>query len=260
MSICMLTSAPPDIDRRPRRQGPLAPRRPCAARGRRRQTARRICPCPTRAAASRPALQLDCGRGQGRRAAHAPAPAAAHGRPGPIRCRRARPRHVRPGHLRRSQIGPQGRRASGFPFVVRARYCDVCGGAALQAASRRRSVRRSRPSLRRRSWPRRRRDCIPGLRRLPARARRAPAVHRSRETSRPSLPVPAHRRARRRTAARACGPRPRAMRQAQARAGGAGGAVRAAHKPPAKRPCTLRPALSLAAPCASGGLHECGIC
>lgn len=150
-----------------------------------------------------------------------PAPAAAHGRPGPIRCRRARRR----AHPARAYAEQPAR--------------------AARAASRWSSIRHSGPLLRRQSGPRRRRVCIPGLRRRPVRARRAPASHRSRETRRPacrsaSAPQGAAPSScaglRPQAAGAAAGPGPRRLRRH--------GTVQPVHRPPARCPCIFRSALS----------------
>ena len=181
-------------------------------------------PRSARAAALQPVPQSGL-PAAGRRATHAPAPAPAHGRPGPIRCRRA----CRRAHPARPSAA-QSARAAG-------------------ASNRRFSIRRSRPLLHRQSGPRRRRARIPGLHRCPARARRAPAAHRSRRTCHPACRSASALQGA--ALSSGAGPRPQAagdatypgLRRQRKR-----GAVRPVHKPPARCPCTFSLALAPAVP------------
>ena len=97
--------------------------------------------------------------------------------------------------------------------------------------------------------------------RRPARSRRAPAAHRSREACRPACrSVRAPQVAalngsavlRPLTAGDAASLGPRSHRRRSA--------VRPVYKPPARCPCTARPALVPAAPRASGDVHKRRIC
>ena len=178
---------------------------------------------------------------QGRRAAHASACAGA--------------RSARPDQMPASP--PQG--ASGQPSAAQpARAAGV--------ASRRSSIRRSRPLLRRQSWPRRRRARIPGLRGAPHDpVALLPSIAVGKHAAQPAG-APSHHRARRRTTTRAYAKQPagglRTSRTAPRLRGlrGSGPAaaqdVRAHSGPPWPWPC---PALAVACTSAESARPECAV-